>query len=334
MIWIAGESICMGYHYGQIIRVYRQQRGLSQSELAEIWPRADGEKGVNTRYVQEVEYGRKRIVDATILRSLAALLDIPLWQFGLSEYDPFRPTAWHTFNLHQGKPGMQASPEQQKGHLQHIPPAYYERMLHTYTQVEARLLSWTMWNLGLLQLHSQMNFARQNDVSILILKCSPPNPLVRSVYEIARYSFYLSPAAKLRFAGLESLAGQAIQTGTLMIDEMYCATPIMRWNRVGACLVVQSPTAIISSDIEIIQRYANLFSLAFFDHEFYSAEEIKLCNIPANVQQDMLLQEFDLHRLDLTSLNMIDPDRIRQAEQLILKSISTKKPGDIDVSAR
>src|SRR5690242_5604690 len=83
----------MRYHYGQVIRMYRLQRGMPQSELAEHWPKADGTKGVNTRYVQDIEYGNKQISDPTILRKLASLLDIPLWSFGLSEYDPFHPTS-------------------------------------------------------------------------------------------------------------------------------------------------------------------------------------------------------------------------------------------------
>lgn len=326
----------MGYHYGRTIRIYRQQKGLSQSELAELWPKADGTTGVNTRYVQDIEYGKKQIGDPSILRGLATLLDIPLWQFGLSEYDPFHPLVWPSSRLLKEKESVLEKPfgERVKSDLQHIPPAYYERMLHTYTQVEATLFSWTMWNLGLLQLHSQMSYAYPKDVAIAVFKCSPPTPGVRSVYEIARYSFYLSPAAKIRFFGRESLAGQAVQEGKMLLEAETCAAPIMRRNRVGACLVVQSPSTIISSDIEIIQRYADLFSLAFFDTEFYSPEDIHLCTIPAEIKQDILLQEFDLQRLDLVALNMNDPDRIRRAEQLILQRILSEKPGDVDVSTR
>jgi transcriptional regulator with XRE-family HTH domain len=326
----------MGYHYGQTIRMYRQQRGLSQSELAERWPRLDGETGVNIRYVQDIEYGKKRIGDPCTLRSVAALLDIPLWQFGLSEYDPFHPTAWPAFDLLKdfNRPPDHPTEQQEPNDLQHIPPAYYERILHTYTQVEPALFSWTMWNLGLLQLHSQMNYARQQDVSIAVFKCSPPNPQVCSMYEIARYSFYLSPAAKIRFSGKESLAGQTVQEGRMLLEGNSCSAPITRRNRVGACLIVQFPSAIISSDIEIIQRYADLFSLAFFDHEFYIPQDIDLCTIPPDLRQDILLQEFDLQRLDLVSLNTTDPDRIRRAEQLILQSVALERPGEVDVSTR
>lgn len=75
------------YHHGQVIKEYRKKKGMSQADLAEIWPNGP----VNLRYVQYVESGAKKIVDQNILRQLGELLNIPLWQFGLSEYDPFKP---------------------------------------------------------------------------------------------------------------------------------------------------------------------------------------------------------------------------------------------------
>nr|BBH93700.1 hypothetical protein KTA_18990 [Thermogemmatispora argillosa] len=82
-----------GYHYGKIIRKYRERRGLTQQELAEHWPRARGGTGVDWRYVQAIEYGKKRIADPSTLRRLCELLEIPPWEFGLSSYDPFHPQA-------------------------------------------------------------------------------------------------------------------------------------------------------------------------------------------------------------------------------------------------
>ncbi|HEX7737966.1 MAG TPA: helix-turn-helix transcriptional regulator [Ktedonobacteraceae bacterium] len=81
------------YHHGQIIKEYRKLKGWTQAQLAAAWPKADGVIGVNVRYAQDVEYGDKRINDPELLRRLSELLDIPLWKFGLSEYDPFHPVA-------------------------------------------------------------------------------------------------------------------------------------------------------------------------------------------------------------------------------------------------
>ncbi|HVU66864.1 MAG TPA: helix-turn-helix transcriptional regulator [Ktedonobacteraceae bacterium] len=81
------------YHHGQIIKEHRKLKKWTQAHLAAVWPRVDGDSGVNVRYVQDVEYGDKRINDPEILRKLSELLEIPLWRFGLSEYDPFHPSA-------------------------------------------------------------------------------------------------------------------------------------------------------------------------------------------------------------------------------------------------
>lgn len=75
------------HHHGETIRAFRIERGLTQAQLAERWPGG----AVNPQYVQRVETGKKRIADQQTLRRLGALLDIPLWRFGLSEYDPFHP---------------------------------------------------------------------------------------------------------------------------------------------------------------------------------------------------------------------------------------------------
>ncbi len=77
------------YHYGQTIRFFRLQRGWSVAALATLWPG----KPVDPRYVQRVESGEKRLKDPETLRQLAEILDVPLWQLGLSVYDPFHPSA-------------------------------------------------------------------------------------------------------------------------------------------------------------------------------------------------------------------------------------------------
>lgn len=79
------------YHHGTTIKEFRLLRGMTQEELASLWPKASGSVGVLPRYIQDVEYGKKHIDDPGTLRHLAELLHIPLWRLGLSEYDPFHP---------------------------------------------------------------------------------------------------------------------------------------------------------------------------------------------------------------------------------------------------
>ena len=61
----------------------------AKQNSAQNWLRSDKERGVNTRYIQDIEYGTKHIDNPDVLRDLSMLLDIPLWEFGLSEYNPF-----------------------------------------------------------------------------------------------------------------------------------------------------------------------------------------------------------------------------------------------------
>jgi transcriptional regulator with XRE-family HTH domain len=75
------------FHYGQIIREYRQLANMTISELAGKWP--NRELGVTPRYVSDVERGIKHISDISTLRELSELLTIPLWKLGLSAYNPF-----------------------------------------------------------------------------------------------------------------------------------------------------------------------------------------------------------------------------------------------------
>jgi transcriptional regulator with XRE-family HTH domain len=81
------------YHHGTTIKEFRLLRKMTQEELAAHWPKANGSVGVLPRYIQDIEYGKKHIDDPATLRRLATLLQIPLWRFGLAEYDPFHPHA-------------------------------------------------------------------------------------------------------------------------------------------------------------------------------------------------------------------------------------------------
>src|SRR5207244_4509042 len=79
------------YHYGTTIKEFRLLRAITQEDLAAVWPKSNGCVGVLPRYIQDIEYGKKHIDDPSTLRCLAEILHIPLWRFGLSEYDPFHP---------------------------------------------------------------------------------------------------------------------------------------------------------------------------------------------------------------------------------------------------
>ncbi|HLG66158.1 MAG TPA: helix-turn-helix transcriptional regulator [Ktedonosporobacter sp.] len=83
------------YHYGLTIREYREKAKMTQQQLADKWPRSErfgGGEGVNWKYIQDIEHGRKRIEDSQTLRKVCDILHIPYWKVDLSEFDPFAQT--------------------------------------------------------------------------------------------------------------------------------------------------------------------------------------------------------------------------------------------------
>lgn len=81
------------YHFGIAIKQAREHNHMSQRELADRWPRADGGTGCTQQYLHMVECGQRTITDQQTLRGLCVILGIPTWRFGLSEFDPFNPAA-------------------------------------------------------------------------------------------------------------------------------------------------------------------------------------------------------------------------------------------------
>ncbi|MFL5656279.1 MAG: hypothetical protein ACJ8CB_19120 [Ktedonobacteraceae bacterium] len=68
---------------------------MTQQQLADRWPKSErfgGGEGVNWRYVQDIEHGRKHIDDNQTLHKVCDILHIPYWKVGLSEFDPFTQT--------------------------------------------------------------------------------------------------------------------------------------------------------------------------------------------------------------------------------------------------
>jgi transcriptional regulator with XRE-family HTH domain len=81
----------MRYHHGITIREGREAAGMTQAQLAEKWPQAEGGTGVSVNYVSEIERGIKHITDPQTLRRLCDILHLPYWKMGFSDYDPFSP---------------------------------------------------------------------------------------------------------------------------------------------------------------------------------------------------------------------------------------------------
>lgn len=79
------------YNQGRVVREGREKRGMTQAQLAEVWPKDDGGIGVSAGFVQLVEAGKRTIDSDRTKRGLCEILHIEHWRFGLSEYNPYDP---------------------------------------------------------------------------------------------------------------------------------------------------------------------------------------------------------------------------------------------------
>ena len=70
------------YHYGLTIKEHREAKHWKQNQLANVWPKSNGDRGVSPDYVSLVETGKRQIDNTTVLRQLCGILDIPLWKMG------------------------------------------------------------------------------------------------------------------------------------------------------------------------------------------------------------------------------------------------------------
>src|SRR5579883_3153035 len=87
------RSVMRKHHHGIVIRESRERQGMTQAQLAAIWPKDDGGVGVSVGFVQLVEAGKKSIESERTKRGLCDILHVEPWRFGLADYDPENP-AW------------------------------------------------------------------------------------------------------------------------------------------------------------------------------------------------------------------------------------------------
>ena len=86
------RDIMSKHHHGIVVRQGREKRGMTQAQLAAVWPKDDGGVGVSVGFVQLVEIGKKTIDSDRTKRGLCDILQLEPWRFGLADFDPFNPS--------------------------------------------------------------------------------------------------------------------------------------------------------------------------------------------------------------------------------------------------
>jgi transcriptional regulator with XRE-family HTH domain len=185
-----------------------------------------------------------------------------------------------------------------------IPQEVYEEVFRIARDTSDRfwLLCSTIFFRALIQLETH---PKQTGVEVSVARCMPAHNdgKVRSLREYAgrgtppwRGDLHI----KDWFLGAESLAGYAVMQrhGVMVSDrsnsgivmpahwmehEMSCAAyPILREGCIAGALIVSSavPNFFSQEKLLLIERYADLLRLAFYDHEFVPASSIELGLMP------------------------------------------------------
>jgi hypothetical protein len=194
-----------------------------------------------------------------------------------------------------------------------IPQEVYEEVLRLARDTPDRfwLLCSAILFHALMQLETH---PKQTGVELSVARCMPPrhDGKIRS---LRVYAGRGTPPwrgdlhAKTHFLGTESLAGYAVMQrhGMMVPDrnssesvapvqwmehEMSCAAfPIMREGGIAGALITSScvPGFFSQEKLTLIEKYADLIRLVFYDHEFYPAASIDLGLMPSwTIQQQHL----------------------------------------------
>jgi hypothetical protein len=186
-----------------------------------------------------------------------------------------------------------------------IPQSVYEEALRVARDTPERfwLLSGFIVSHALSQLETH---PQQTGIQMVIARCMPPRPdgKIRSLRRVAgqgtppwRQDFHLLEG----FLGAESLAGAAVMKrhGVMVPDlldssgaptsepmdheQSAAAYPLLREGAIAGALLVSCRQAqfFTPERLKLIERYADLLRLAFYDHEFYPSAQIDLGWMPA-----------------------------------------------------
>jgi len=146
--------------------------------------------------------------------------------------------------------------------------------------------------------------------------------------------------------GAESLAGRAISSGHLMVnqnlrdehsiapgyrgpwEESAAAIPIMSKGKVGGSLLVSStqPDYFLPTRCQLIESYAELLALIFTPENLYEHHQIELAILPRYEEQQPYLSRFPQRLIDLMKRGegTQRPRTISEAEQLVWQQIETE----------
>lgn len=254
--------------------------------------------------------------------------------------------------IEQEFPGLfEATPDEEEHQVPAtIPSEFYKRALYTHAYTPKSLLFSRLGDLILQQALDQLDPHRQG-LAIMVACCMPPSlgQKIRSLRErLGRgtppWSRYLEMQAIL--LGAESLAGHAISSGHLLVNQNLrdehsiapgyrgpwevsaAAIPIISKGKIGGSLLAVStqPDYFLSTRCQLIESYDELIALIFAPEDLYEYHQIELAILPRYEEQQPYLSKFQQQLIDLMkqSGGTQQPRTVSEAEQLIWLQIETE----------
>ena len=228
-----------------------------------------------------------------------------------------------------------------------IPGDFYESVLTAYTQTRKEQRFFTVSNRVLTQALSLLDPHRWG-MSLSIAQCMPPLPgrKVRSLREITGlgtppWEAILTQEAL--FLGIESLAGYAVTKGRsyavenradgsgflpIRWEEWEVSTavsPIWFENRLAGCLIASSvqPGYFLPLRQSLVERCAQLLTLAFQPEDFYEQHDIALFIMPSRDVQREKAVDFRqrLSQVMLEASRQGQPMNIEQAGRRVWQQL-------------
>lgn len=232
-----------------------------------------------------------------------------------------------------------------------IPSDFYAQVLEAHNQQPSIARGATIRALVLQQMLTHLD-AQHKGMLILANQCTPPSKQkVRSLRLIDGQGTppwqHIFPT--IRFCGLESQIGYAVQTHRPIIihtyknnphwqpiqeeqqEESMLTYPLIRADRIAGCLTIMSTQPYYFTDIHIdlIQHYIDLFLLAFEQADFHAFEQIALGIMPSFTLQKKLTTQFNqrIHELIITATHELRyqtlPDATLQLYQKMEQELLT-----------
>jgi hypothetical protein len=228
-----------------------------------------------------------------------------------------------------------------------IPTEFYESVLDAYTQTRKDLRMFTVSNRILNKALAQLDPNRLG-LALSIAVCMPPSTdrKVRSLHEVTGVATPPWPSTltlEALFLGIESLAGYAVtkgrsfaaenQTGQLGFspvrweegERSAVACPIWFDGRIAGCLIASSTQSgyFLPFRQALVERYAQLLTLALRPEDFYEQDDIELLPMPSRTIQRGKVSEYRqrLSQFILEASRQGQPISIEETERHIWQQL-------------